>query len=95
LAKKYYQELISAGIPVEKLIIFGSYAKGNYKYHSDLDICVVSPQFGKNRFNERLKLSTIARKIDDMIEPHPYHPKDLQEKWDPLAEQIRTTGKTL
>ena len=63
LAKKYYQELVKAGIPVEQLIIFGSYAKGNHKYYSDLDICVVSPKFGKNRFNERLILKHISNKI--------------------------------
>jgi len=95
LAKKYYQELIKAGIPVKKLIIFGSYAKGKAKPWSDLDICVTSPIFGKSRFSERGKLFGIAHKVDDMIEPHPYHPKDLQEKWDPLAEQIRTTGKVI
>lgn len=95
LAKKYYQELLKANVPVSQMIIFGSHAKGNPKPWSDLDICVVSPIFGKNRYQEGVRLAILAHKVDDIIEPHPYHPKDLKEKWDPLAEQIRTTGKVV
>lgn len=29
------------------------------------------------------------------IEPHPYHPKDLLEKYDSLAHEIRTYGKVI
>lgn len=95
LTKRYYQALTSAGIPVEKIIIFGSYAKGTAKPYSDLDICVSSPIFGKDRINDRNLLFKISRQIDDMIEPHPYNPKDLLEKWDPLAEQIRKHGQVV
>jgi len=63
--------------------------------HSDLDICISSSIFGKNRFKERGLLFDIAQKVSSLIEPHPYNPKDLKEKWDPLAEQIRTTGKII
>ncbi|MBU1199961.1 nucleotidyltransferase domain-containing protein [Patescibacteria group bacterium] len=95
LALKFYQELIKENIPVKKIIMFGSYAKGKQKYYSDLDLCIVSPILGKNNFNERVRLKNIASRVENLIEPHPYHPKDLKEKYDPLAEQIRTTGKIL
>lgn len=94
LIRKYYQALQGKGIAVEKIILFGSYAKGNPKPWSDLDLCVVSKVFGKNSFDERLMLMKLTINVDDMIEPHPYNPKDLLDKWDPLAQEIRKYGKT-
>ena len=40
--KRYEARLRTAGIPIEKLIVFGSYAKGSAKTWSDVDVCVVS-----------------------------------------------------
>lgn len=93
LIKKYYQVLQKANIPVDKIIMFGSYAKGKFKSYSDLDLCVVSKIFGKDRHEEMVRLMHLASKVDDMIEPHPYHPKALQDKWDALAYEIRKHGK--
>lgn len=31
----------------------------------------------------------------EMIEPHPYSPQGLQDKYDPLATEIRNTGITV
>lgn len=92
LINKYYQAIKAAGIPVEEIILFGSYATGKAQFDSDLDVCVVSKKFGKNAFSELVKLSKIASKIEPLIEPHPYHPKALTDPWDPLAHEIRTHG---
>ncbi|OIN93063.1 hypothetical protein AUJ38_03895 [bacterium CG1_02_42_9] len=87
--------LIKNGIPVEQIIMFGSYAKNQARYDSDLDVAVVSKTFGKNSFREMVKLSKIALGVESLIEPHPYHPKDLKDKWDPLANEIRNFGKRI
>jgi|SRR3989344_3590027 len=92
LANKYKRALLESGVPVDKLILFGSYAKKTARYDSDLDICVVSPKFGKKPFDEMIALGRIALKIDSLIEPHPFSPKDLANKYDPLASEIRKTG---
>ena len=84
LIKKYRLVLAEAGIPVDKIILFGSYAKGTSKSWSDVDVCVVSPLFGKNGYDERVRL-----------EPHPYNAKDLADPWDPLAYEIRTNGRVI
>jgi predicted nucleotidyltransferase len=94
LIKKYYQLLVQKGIKVEKIVLFGSYAKGSAKAWSDLDLCVVSKNFGKDPHDELVMLMKLTSDIDDMIEPHPYHPNDLKDKWDPLAAEIRKHGKT-
>lgn len=93
LIYRSWRLLEKKGIPIEKIIMFGSYAKGKAKSYSDLDLCVVSKQFGKNGYDEMVKLMQIMSRIDPMIEPHPYHPKDLLNKWDPLAYEIRKHGK--
>lgn len=89
---KYLTFLEKEGIKVEKAIVFGSYAKGNIRPWSDIDVCLISRQFGKDIFEEGLKVSKIARKVDFLIEPHPYHPADFREKYDPLASEIRKHG---
>ena len=95
LIKKYKKVLTDSGIPVKRMILFGSYAKGKAKPWSDVDVCVVSPVFGKDGYDEMVKLKHLTGKVEDMIEPHPYHPDDLNDPFDPLAFEIRTHGKTI
>lgn len=95
LVKKYRAVLNRAGIPVQQVILFGSYAKGTAKPWSDLDICVVSTVFGKNSYDERVWLAKLTLGVDTMIEPHPYSPNDLNDPFDPLAAEIRMWGKQI
>ena len=32
-------------LPIDKVYLFGSYAKNNPRNYSDVDLCVVSPKF--------------------------------------------------
>lgn len=95
LIKKYKKILTENNIPVEKIILFGSYAKGKQKSWSDVDICVVSKIFGRNGFNEMVRLKKLTGEADSMLEPHPYHPKNLEDPFDPLAHEIRKYGKVV
>lgn len=95
LVRKFYDLLRRKKIPIEKMILFGSQVKGKAKPWSDIDICVVSEDFGKDSFSETVMLKQIASDIEPLIEPHPYHPKDLLDRWDPLAREITKYGKTL
>jgi len=92
---QYNQALKKAGIQAEQIIMFGSYAKGNPKPWSDLDLCVVSEKFGKDSFAEMVRLAKIAQGVESLIEPHPYNRKDLSDPWDPLAAEIRIYGKRI
>ena len=95
LLKDYRQALSNAGVVVEDVILFGSYAKGSPKPWSDLDVCVVSNSFGKDKTEEMVFLKKLASSIEPLIEPHPYHPQDLADPWDPLAAEIRKYGKSI
>mgnify|MGYP005608611547 CR=1 FL=1 len=38
---------------------------------SDIDVAIISPDFGRNRFEEKKLLMQAARRIDPRIEPVP------------------------
>jgi len=95
LIKKYRTVLERSGIPVNQMILFGSYARGTSKPWSDVDVCVVSSIFGKNAYDEMVRLKHLTGSVEDMIEPHPYNEKDLADPWDPLAAEIRKYGKVI
>ncbi|PIU68743.1 hypothetical protein COS81_02790 [candidate division WWE3 bacterium CG06_land_8_20_14_3_00_42_16] len=92
ILRRYARFLRDNGLQIEKMIVFGSVAKGTACKESDLDVCVVSSLFGKDPIEESMRLSKLAMEIDYSLEPHPYSPKDLQEKFDPLAAEIRKHG---
>ena len=77
LIQKYKHVLDEAGIPVQQMILFGSYAKKTARPWSDVDVCVVSPIFGKKPFAEMVRLAKLTIDVDTMIEPHPYNATPL------------------
>lgn len=93
--EKFHKLLIKNKISVEKIILFGSYAKGKQKPWSDVDLCVVSKNFGKNNYDEMVMLMKLRDMNEIVIEPHPYNPKDLEDPFDPLASEIRKYGKVV
>lgn len=92
LIHQYSLVLQQAGINVEKIILFGSYATGQNKPWSDLDLCIISKQFGKHPLQESMELAALAVQVDSMIEPHPMTLENLNDKYDPLANEIKKYG---
>ena len=56
----YIVELSKLGIRVQKVILYGSYAKGKIRKDSDIDLIVVSGDFKKKILRERLEILGIA-----------------------------------
>ncbi len=92
LVKEYAKVVNDHGIKTSQFIVFGSQAKGTAKNYSDIDLCVVSPTFGKNNHTEMVELINLRGLKFSNIEPHPYHPANLSIKLDPLASEIRKYG---
>lgn len=73
--KRRVYEIISAfrnaiesrGIKAEKIILFGSYATGQYRQDSDIDIVVISRDFQNKGYWERIDILSGA--IYDVFEP--------------------------
>ena len=91
LVKEYIEELERNKIPIRKAILFGSYAKGQAKEESDIDVALLSEVFSGDRFEDRRKIVPMRRKIDNRIEPLPFKPEDF-ESGGILAEEIKKTG---
>ena len=80
-------------LPIKKVILFGSYAKGKQREWSDIDVCVISPKF-QNSW-KALEYLWSKREIFDMkytIEPIGFSPRDFNDKYSSLIHEIKTTG---
>lgn len=95
LVLEYVTEL-EKEIRIEKVILFGSYARKAARDFSDIDILIVSPDFEGGTQRDYTLLDRAARKINPLIEAIPYSPRDFEnfEKGD-LIHEIRLTGKVI
>jgi predicted nucleotidyltransferase len=95
IAEDYINE-VNKHINVDRAFLYGSYAKGNYSEHSDLDIAIFSESFkGKSFVDSVAFLFSLARKYKDVcIEPVAFTESDLQED-NPFVKEIITTGKEI
>ena len=76
-----------------RIVLFGSYAKGNYNDDSDIDIAVVLKDY-KNLIDIQLDLMRLRRKIDSRIEPHPFREKDFEIS-NPIVNEIIKYGQEI
>ncbi|MDP2724032.1 MAG: nucleotidyltransferase domain-containing protein [Bacteroidales bacterium] len=76
-----------------KIILFGSYAKGNFNDDSDIDIAVILKDY-KNLMDIQLDLMRIRRKIDSRIEPHPFRESEF-EITNPIVSEILKYGQEI
>jgi len=91
--RKFQGAIEKEGIHVSKMILYGSYANGNSHKYSDIDVAVISSDFGKNRFKEGVKLFEIACKIDPLIESVPISVNSYKnDTWIPLIYEIKKKG---
>ena len=95
VALKFRKLLEEEGTPVEKLILFGSYARGKAGKESDIDLCIISSEFGKDSIEELQFLLRKTRKIDTRIEPIPVSPQEYREMDSPLIVEIKKFGREI
>lgn len=84
--------LEKAGIKPEKIILYGSWAKGTARDDSDIDLCVVSPSFAHNPDYYFKKIWHLATKIDSSFEPISFTPSELNNQYSTLASEIKKYG---
>lgn len=95
IAIKYKSALIGNNIPVAGIYLFGSYAKGNARQGSDIDFCVVSDVFGRDDFEEMVKINQIAKHVALEIEAFPVSSAELKSKNNPFIKEALKTGEKL
>jgi len=94
LINQYIQRLSENNIPVQKVLLFGSYSKGNPGGDSDIDIAVVSSAFMGDRFSDRRHIVPLRRGIDSRIDPIPITPEDFF-RGGVFIDEIKKTGQVV
>ncbi|MFA5815686.1 MAG: nucleotidyltransferase domain-containing protein [Bacteroidales bacterium] len=64
-----YKSLVSRYFDLEKMILFGSYARGTQREHSDIDVAVIVRKIDGDFFATTPILWKLRRDIDTRIEP--------------------------
>ena len=94
ILRDYKAELRAHGIRVKKMVLYGSYARGNPKPYSDIDVVVISSdlaKFSALKRQEFLAKHTIP--VDAPLEVIGYTPAELNKAKDSIFGQIiRETG---
>lgn len=88
---------LKKNIEVDSVILFGSYAKGTADENSDVDIAVISPDFGQNPLKDKqLIYRTIIKEgIEPYFEVHTFTPVELKTCNSFFISEIRSTGKKI
>lgn len=92
LAKAFRDALARKGIPVQRVLLYGSVARDAATEDSDLDVAVVCPPFGLDRHEENMTLRVVRRAIDPRISPYCLHPEDFENRLFGLAQEVQRTG---
>lgn len=88
-----YANAVKSKYDYIKIILFGSYAKGNFNEDSDIDIAIVLKDYN-NLMDIQLDLMRLRRKIDSRIEPHPFR-EDEFELTNPIVSEIMKHGQEI
>ncbi len=79
ILKAYAKVLKKHNISLEKMYLYGSFAKGNNTLWSDIDIVVISKDFANNVEKEDILWAT-RENIDLRISPLSYTPEEWEEE---------------
>ena len=83
-------------IPVEEVILFGSYARGKAKKYSDIDLAIISDWFCGRSYIENMQyLSRFAASHNSLIEALPFTCEEYKklDKRTFLASIVKTGRK--
>lgn len=95
IIKDYIRD-VQKHFPINRAVLYGSYAKGTNNEYSDVDVAIFSDSFkDKNRIEVNTFLFSLARKYKDIcIEPIGFDSSDLEEN-NPFIKEIIDTGKEI
>jgi predicted nucleotidyltransferase len=88
---------VKQNMPIDKVYLYGSYAKGTPHEWSDVDVCFFSKQFeGEKSVNIISKLMEIAWKYnpDICFEPNAFPTSELEND-NPFVKEVLRTGKEI
>lgn len=87
----YINLLQKDNLPIERVVLFGSYAKGTQHTWSDIDLCIISPKFRNSWKATQYLWSKRTNDTGLTIEPVGFSPLDYKNESSLIAE-IKRTG---
>jgi len=92
---KCYADAVRGELPVDKAVLFGSYAKGTADERSDVDIAFFVRDFGgKTRFEVGLDLLRLTHNRSACFEPLVF-PASEMTRGNPFVNEILHTGQEI
>ena len=91
IIEEYLKLLKKNNFKIQRVFLFGSYARGNYNEWSDIDLAIVSDNFEGVRIKDKDKTRKITLSVSSSLEVLPFNPKDFNQN-NPLAKEIMETG---
>lgn len=89
---RQYKQVISPHFDVEpKVMMFGSYSKGYANPDSDIDVAVIVPTYGDQKFELSKMLWHDVDQVSFLIEPVLM----AEDRWSPLYDDVMRTGVTV
>ena len=93
---KKLKQYAQATYPSLEAIVFGSQTKGTAKPYSDIDVCLVSPEFSADLYDRQKRhIRKISFGIDDRLEPHLMHPDEYNNRYYTFAREVKKYGVTI
>jgi predicted nucleotidyltransferase len=90
---KTYADEVRQTMPVAKVFLYGSYAKGTATEHSDVDVCFfLATLHAENCISVLKQLLSLSNKYKLGIEPHVYEVSALEDDDDPFVKEVLRTG---
>lgn len=83
----------SNGVKLEKVLLYGSYAKNNQHEWSDIDVALVADEFEGIGYTDKKLFEDIhIRNPFFLIQTKTFNTKKFSPKTDPFVEEILKTG---
>jgi len=82
--------LLQRNYPVNRVILFGSFAKGNQHSDSDIDLAIIMKEL-PDPFQTQVELLKLTWNFNTLVEPHPFDEDDFNSS-QPMIDEIRKEG---
>ena len=91
--KEIVAEIRQSGLQLNRVILYGSYAKNTQHEYSDIDIAFVADRFKSiGPVDVQLFVRSLSKRPNLNISPRTYNTKDFNIDRDPFVEEILRTG---
>ena len=90
IGRKYLLLLLQRNYPVTRMFLYGSYARGNHRPDSDIDLAIILNEM-HDPFQTQVDLLQLTWNFDTRVEPHPFDASDFSSM-NPVIKEILRTG---